>query len=69
MTKNKEAHPDLARYVLGELDHGLGHRHELVEVLEGLGDLRVRRLRLGLQRALDAADPSADHAATRGRKM
>ena len=49
MTKNKEAHPNLARYVLGELDHGLGHSHELVKVLEGLGDLRVRRLRLRFQ--------------------
>ena len=30
---------DLAGDVLGERDHGLGHLHELVKVLEGLADL------------------------------
>ena len=36
-----DPHLDLAGDVFGERDHGLGHLHELVEVLEGLADLHT----------------------------
>ena len=46
----------LVGYRLSQTDHGFGHLHQLVDVLEGFGDFRVCLLQFLLHGLLDSTD-------------